>query len=384
MRVLKYLLLLTLLIVNSSLLIAQDSTVTSFTKVTTLDSAGAFYVVQGAADRHAVWDQMVDAVQDSINGEITNGWIRSNAAIALSKLASGTAAYIIVNNVSGVPTYVALSGDATISNAGVLTIGSNAIGTSEVTNGTLTDDDLTSSLNFSQTPTFSSGANFVAGSAGKVDFYDTVTVNGVSGVFVIEGGAEMLVYDKLDFIGGWMLLPDLSIVSQYWRSLGYLGANGSSILTFDYGDGLGEVDTIGTYRYLLANYFKKSGNNTLSGTNTFTGNVSFNGSVSNGIDSVDVSNGLSPYTISATGLSSTVILYTANTSSTIADFSNGTNGQRITLISAFSNQDQITIDHGTEIHSQTGADVVLADAGDSITLVYYSTYDKWVIVAKEL
>jgi hypothetical protein len=54
-------------------------------------------------------------------GVIVNADVNTSAAIALSKLASGSSAQLIVANGSGVPTYVALSGDATISNAGALT-----------------------------------------------------------------------------------------------------------------------------------------------------------------------------------------------------------------------------------------------------------------------
>jgi hypothetical protein len=53
---------------------------------------------------------------------ITNAKVKPDAAIALSKLASGTSGQIIVANASGVPTYVTLSGDATISNTGVITV----------------------------------------------------------------------------------------------------------------------------------------------------------------------------------------------------------------------------------------------------------------------
>jgi len=53
---------------------------------------------------------------------ITNAKVNTSAAIALSKLASGTSGLIIVANSSGVPTYVTLTGDATISNTGVITV----------------------------------------------------------------------------------------------------------------------------------------------------------------------------------------------------------------------------------------------------------------------
>jgi hypothetical protein len=66
---------------------------------------------------------------------ITNGKVSATAAIALSKLASGTSGQIIVANASGVPTYVALSGDATISDTGVLTIGGNRVTLGDDTTG---------------------------------------------------------------------------------------------------------------------------------------------------------------------------------------------------------------------------------------------------------
>ena len=59
---------------------------------------------------------------------ITNAKVSTTAAIALSKLASGTSGQIIVANSSGVPTYVTLGGDATINSSGQLTVsGSTAV-----------------------------------------------------------------------------------------------------------------------------------------------------------------------------------------------------------------------------------------------------------------
>ncbi len=59
-----------------------------------------------------------------------------------------TSANIFVGDGSNQAAGVALSGDATISNTGVLTIGANAIGSAEVSNNTLTADDLaTDSVN---------------------------------------------------------------------------------------------------------------------------------------------------------------------------------------------------------------------------------------------
>lgn len=58
---------------------------------------------------------------------ISNSDIAAAAGIVLTKLANGTSAYIIVCNGSAVPTYVAMSGDITISNAGVTAIGADKV-----------------------------------------------------------------------------------------------------------------------------------------------------------------------------------------------------------------------------------------------------------------
>lgn len=55
-------------------------------------------------------------------GSIVNADVSASAAIALSKLASGTSAHLLVANGSGVWTGVAMSGDGSISNAGALTV----------------------------------------------------------------------------------------------------------------------------------------------------------------------------------------------------------------------------------------------------------------------
>jgi hypothetical protein len=61
------------------------------------------------------------------NGTIVDADINSSAAIAFSKLASLASANILVGNASGVPTSTTVSGDVTITNAGVTAIASDAI-----------------------------------------------------------------------------------------------------------------------------------------------------------------------------------------------------------------------------------------------------------------
>ncbi|MDP3093133.1 MAG: hypothetical protein Q8N16_00005, partial [bacterium] len=105
-------------------------------------SGGAFYgifdVGAAVADRTYTFPDATGEVsllgQTIETGEITDGTIANAdisaaAVIALSKLASGASAQIIVGNATGVPTYVDMTGDVTITNAGV-----SAIGALKVTN----------------------------------------------------------------------------------------------------------------------------------------------------------------------------------------------------------------------------------------------------------
>lgn len=75
------------------------------------------------------------------NDAITNVKI-ADSTISLTKLASGTSGQIIVAGGSGVPTYTTLSGDATISNTGVLTISNDAVDTAQIVDEAVALDKL--------------------------------------------------------------------------------------------------------------------------------------------------------------------------------------------------------------------------------------------------
>lgn len=70
-----------------------------------------------------------------LDGTIVNGDINSAAAIALSKLASGTSGQVVVANASGIPTYVTLSGDVTVDATGATTIAANSVALGTDTTG---------------------------------------------------------------------------------------------------------------------------------------------------------------------------------------------------------------------------------------------------------
>ena len=66
------------------------------------------------------------------SGVIVNADINASAAIAYSKLASMTAGSVLLGNASNVPTVTALSGDVTVSNTGVTSIGTGVIVNADV------------------------------------------------------------------------------------------------------------------------------------------------------------------------------------------------------------------------------------------------------------
>lgn len=65
-------------------------------------------------------------------GSITNNEISAVAAIAFSKLATLASGNVLVGSAGGVPTSVAMSGDATIIASGALTIANNAVTSAKV------------------------------------------------------------------------------------------------------------------------------------------------------------------------------------------------------------------------------------------------------------
>jgi len=96
-----------------------------------------------------------------LDGTILNADINASAAIALTKLANVTAAHIIVGNASNVPTAVAITGDISISNAGLVAISS----------GVIVDGDISGSAAIS-------GSKIVAGTTsvvGVVQLVDSAT-----------------------------------------------------------------------------------------------------------------------------------------------------------------------------------------------------------------
>jgi hypothetical protein len=104
-----------------------------------IGTAGTFAFEGSSANAYETYLAVVDPTDDRtitfpdasgtvvLSGSIVNADINASAAIAFSKLASLTSANILVGNGSNVATSVAVTGDVTISNAGVTAIATGVV-----------------------------------------------------------------------------------------------------------------------------------------------------------------------------------------------------------------------------------------------------------------
>lgn len=113
---------------------------------------------------------------------IANAQVSSSAAIAVSKLAAGTAAQVLLNNVTPTPTWTTITGNVSLTNAGVATV--TGIQGNTVTAGALVESQLliaTSTSNWAPTT--------VTGDAGFFSVLNPglITVQGIQGNTISPG-----------------------------------------------------------------------------------------------------------------------------------------------------------------------------------------------------
>ena len=105
-------------------------TIGQLTQATTINNADEFAIEQSGVTKRVA--------ASVVRGDIINANIKSDAAIAYSKLAALNSAQILVGNGSNVPTAVSVTGDVTISNAGVTAIAAGAVVTADLADSAVT------------------------------------------------------------------------------------------------------------------------------------------------------------------------------------------------------------------------------------------------------
>ena len=167
------------------------------------------------------------------DGTIVNADVNASAAIALSKLASGSAAQVVVHNASGVPTATTISGDVTVNSSGVTAIGSGVVVNADI--------NASAAIDYSKLATLTAGS-VVLGNSSNVATVTAlsgdVTVNS-SGVTAIGSGVVVnadvsssaaIDYSKLaSLTAGSVLLGNSSNVATVTALSGDVTVNSSGV-----------------------------------------------------------------------------------------------------------------------------------------------------------
>lgn len=140
------------------------------------------------------------------DGTIVNGDISSSAAVALSKLASGSSGQVIVANSLGVPTYTTISGDISISDTGVATIAANSVALGTDTTGNyMSNVSAGTGISVTHTPAEGSTA--------------TVAVDTAYAGFTPIGGVIMWSGNTATIPAGWLLCDGTAYNTSSYTSL---------------------------------------------------------------------------------------------------------------------------------------------------------------------
>ena len=178
-------------------LTAQNAETTISSEVTTLDFDANFTVTE-TPTREANITIATGAISsaDIADGTIVNADVNASAAIAISKLATGSSAQMIVAASDGTPTYRTLSGDVTISNTGVTAIEA----------GVIVNADISASAAIAHTKLASgSAAQVMLGNGSGVPTMTTIsgdaTVNSSGVVALADGAASLNELSDVDISG---------------------------------------------------------------------------------------------------------------------------------------------------------------------------------------
>ena len=309
--------------------VVQGTTTLSLLGAGIVSANGSGLLSSGTIDRNsATYFTGTLSVANGGTGQNTfasNGVLYGNGTGGLLVATSSTTGQLLLTNASGVPTFTTLSGDVTISNTGVTTIGAN-----KVTNGDLANSSLT----------VATAANSGLQGGGSISLGGTanLSVNFGSGANQVAAG---------------------STTFNCTSGTGNLTGGGGTI-TIGSGGTCGTVNTIPSP--------------------TFT-NLTTTGTVANQLGSDYATTG-SSNDVNFSGAST--IRLTGSSAQTITGISGGINGQRLTLINAGSTTATISNNNSgslvaNRITTGTGADVSLP-VGNAVSLVYDSTASLWRVV----
>ncbi|ROL62186.1 hypothetical protein D9V86_01920, partial [Bacteroidetes/Chlorobi group bacterium ChocPot_Mid] len=248
---------------------AGTPTVGAMSGDATINNAGALTIGTGAVTSGKIADgTIVDAdintsaaiAYSKLNlaNSIVNADISGTAAIAYSKLAAIPTGSFLFGN-AGTPTVGAMSGDATINNAGALTIGTGAVTSAKILDGTIVDADINASAAIAYS---------------KLNLANSIVTGDIVDGTIVDAdisGTAAIAYSKLnlansivtgDIVDGTIVDADISGTA----AIAYSKLNlANSIVTGDIVDGTivaADMDLTGTYNY--TGTLQVNGNNVLT------------------------------------------------------------------------------------------------------------------------
>lgn len=353
---------------------SQDVTIEDFTTGTTLNSADYLpYWQSGVTKKISITNfntwlngttrtiggtwTFSNTITGAITGNagtVTNGvyttgsysnpsWLSNLALSKINVSAEDPADVLMVSSVGTLVAYP-FTGDVTISDIGVTTIGASKVTSGMILNGTVTSSDIASGT--------ITGTNILDG---------TITNDDINSGAVIS-------YTKLNLTNN-IVDSDISTTAAITLSKIEAGTEGQIVVA---------NETFGVPAY-----------KTMSGDAT----INFNGAV-------DLADALSdnfsytgsasyvPETFTPTGTTTisvagvkTIYCDLASNSATITDFTGASDGQEIIVINSHLSSFDMLIDHGAEINCNGQADATL-NAGETMMLIYVSALDMWYQVGK--
>jgi len=224
----------------------------------------------------------------------SNGVLYGKGTNAVAATAAGTEAQILVANAAGVPTFVSMSGDATITAAGVL-----AIGTDAVTLGTDTAGNYVASItNGSGISGSAGGSEGASLTLSLGELTQNWSQTGAFDISLSNAASELRIMDSTGTYYGTFDVADLSANQVY----SFAGSGGTVWTSGNDGSGSGlDADTLDTYS---SSDFQLKLTNPVTGTGTNGYNAYWTGSGTIGSEQYVAASrgGLGIDTSSATGV----------------------------------------------------------------------------------
>jgi hypothetical protein len=235
-------------------------TIGQLTQATTLASGDEFVIEQSGLTKRVA--------ASVVRGGLVNADIDAAAAIAFSKLAALDSANLLVGNGSNVATKVAVTGDVTISNAGVTAIGSSKVVTAMITDANVTTakiaDANVTPAKLSQPLTLASA---VTATGTSIDFtgipswvrritvfFYSVSTSGTSPVIIQVGDGSFVTSGYSSHATG----IDGSVAGSSSSSDGFLTEPSPTAAAF-VRFGISTIETLGSGRWMLSSTHGVSG-----------------------------------------------------------------------------------------------------------------------------